>query len=162
MVTTAKALLALLDAQNIAYIHHQHPPTHHYADHRDIRDKIAGMHCKSLFLTDKEHYYMVCMRGELRLDLKRLQQNLQSKRLSFGKREMMQEILAVAPGSCTPYALVNDYGHRIYQVILDNAFAAAESVNFHPIENNATIQVSYNDFIKWLGYTGHQYISLEL
>ncbi|MFV0322495.1 MAG: prolyl-tRNA synthetase associated domain-containing protein [Alphaproteobacteria bacterium] len=162
MITNAKALFTILDAQDIAYICHHHPPTHHYDDHREIRDNIPGMHCKSLFLTDKEYYYMVCMRGELRLDLKKLQQNLQSKRLSFGKGEMMQEILAVAPGSCTPYALVNDHGYRIHKVILDNTFETADSINFHPIENNATIRVSYNDFIKWLDFTGHQYISLEL
>lgn len=162
MIQSSTELLKLLNAQNIAYINHHHPPTHRYDDHRDIRDNIPGIHCKSLFLTDKENYYMVCMRGELRLDLKCLQQNLGSGRLSFGKGEDMQGILGVAPGSCTPYALVNDTKHRIAQVILDDAFIGEENINFHPIENNQTIRVCYSDFTKWLDYTGHSYMNLKL
>ncbi|MFV0431657.1 MAG: prolyl-tRNA synthetase associated domain-containing protein [Alphaproteobacteria bacterium] len=161
-ITTTTECLDLLEQSNIKFGLYEHPPTHHFDDHRDIRDKIAGMHCKSLFLTDKKEFYMVLMRGELRLNLKALKEGLKTKRLSFAKGEDMEDILAVSPGSCTPYALVNDKEYRISKVILDEAFKGADFINFHPIENTATIQVSHDDFIKWLKLTGHNYEYMPL
>ncbi len=162
MITKKEQLYHILDDMGIGYKSFLHSPTHHFDELRDIRDKIQGLHCKSLFLTDKKNFYLVLMRGELRLDLKLLQKNLGSQRLSFGKAENMSAFLQVSPGSCTPYALVNDKHKNIKKVICDKAFQSAEYLNFHPIENHATLQIKTDDFIKWLKYCGHDYEFLPL
>lgn len=74
----------------------------------------------------------------------------------------MENLLSVSPGSCTPYALINDKNHAISRVICDAAFHQARMINFHPLENDATIQVAYEDFIKWLEYCGHDYTYIDL
>ncbi len=158
MITQKEQLYKILDDMNIHYQSFSHPPTHHFEELREIRDKIEGLHCKCLFLTDKNSFYMVLMRGELRLDLKSLQNSLGCRRLSFGKGEDMEAILHVSPGSCTPFALINDKNKKINKVICDSAFKEAEYINFHPIENNATVQVRPKDFFKWLSHCGHDYI----
>ena len=41
-----------------------------------------------------------------------------SKRLTFGKPELLMEVLGVEPGSVTPFGLINDNDVRV-NVILD-------------------------------------------
>ncbi len=162
MIKTKKQLYKLLDKLNIPYNIFFHLPTHHFEEHREVRDKIPGLHCKSLLLTDKNDFYLILMRGEIKLDLKLLQKNLKSKRLSFAKSEDMEDLLFISPGSCTPYALINDKEHKIRTVICDGTFKQAEIINFHPLENDATIQVCFDDFVKWLNYCKHSYIFMDL
>ncbi len=162
MITSKEELYRLLEEIGISYQYFAHPPTHHFEEHREIRDKILGLHCKSLLLTDKKSFYLILMRGEERLDLKALQDHLKSKRLSFAKGEDMERILHVSPGSCTPYALINDKEHNISHVICDSAFQKTEKINFHPMENNMTIQVTFDDFITWLDHCAHQYSFINL
>src|SRR6202041_800267 len=55
-------------------------------------------------------------------------------RFSFGSSELMQELLGVTPGSVTPFAVINDTGHRV-TVVLDRALMAHEILHFHPLTN---------------------------
>ncbi len=157
MIQSEQELFDIFEQLNIAYKNYPHAATHHFDEHRDVRDKISGTHCKSLFLTDKQDFYFVAMRGDERLDLKALRKELNVRRLSFGKEENMAQILGVKAGSCTPYALINDTKHQIKTVFLDSAFLDAEYINFHPLHNEATTQVAWQDFIRWLEHCGHAY-----
>ena len=53
----------------------------------------------------------------------------------------MEEALAVAPGSVTAFALINDPDHRV-RFIIDAALWGAEAVNFHPLVNTSTTRVT--------------------
>ncbi|MFX8945974.1 YbaK/EbsC family protein, partial [Acinetobacter baumannii] len=70
--------------------------------HRDI----TGGHSKNLFLQDKKgRLYLVVALADTRVDLKALQKRLGVDRWSFGKPELLLEVLGVTPGSVTPFAL---------------------------------------------------------
>lgn len=157
MIKTKQALFEIFDQLNIKHKTYYHEATHHFDEHRDVRDQIAGMHCKSLFLTDKKNFYFVALRGEVRLDLKALRRELNVRRLSFAKEEDMLAIIGVRAGNCTPYALINDPDHHIHSIFLDAAFQQAELINFHPLHNEATTQVHFKDFMRWIDHCGHKY-----
>ena len=56
-------------------------------------------------------------------------------------------------GSVTAFGLVNDTGRRV-RFVLDRVLAEAERVNFHPLTNTATTQVSQAGFQAFLEALG--------
>jgi Ala-tRNA(Pro) deacylase len=90
---------------------------------------------------------------DARIDLKVLPAAIGAARLSFGSAALMEEVLGVTPGSVTAFALINDADHRV-RFVLGAGLAAADPVNFHPLENNATTAVSQAGFRRFLDALG--------
>jgi Ala-tRNA(Pro) deacylase len=71
------------------------------------------------------------------------------------RTDILLEVFGVAPGSVTPFALINDTARRV-RIILDAELLQSESVNLHPLRNDASTAIKTADlllFIKSLGYT---------
>jgi Ala-tRNA(Pro) deacylase len=94
------------------------------------------------------------------VDLKALTKTLEAGRLSFGKPDLLMEVLGVEPGSVTPFGLINDKAHRV-TFVLDQRLARMEPLHFHPLVNNATTAVSAADFGKFLAASGHASLAVE-
>jgi len=68
-----------------------------------------------------------------------------SAKLSFGRSEILREVLGVAPGSVTPFALINDTARRI-RVILDAELLRRRTYNPFP----ASLEFDESDlWAKW-------------
>ncbi|MBI1404959.1 MAG: prolyl-tRNA synthetase associated domain-containing protein [Caulobacter sp.] len=149
-------LLAWLDGQGIAHATLDHPAVFRVGEGDEIKAALPGGHTKNLFLKDaRGRLWLISALGETSIDLKRLHTVIGSARLSFGSGELMEETLAVTPGSVTAFALVNDPDHRV-TFVLDAALAAADPVNFHPLTNTATTAVSQADFRRFLAALGRE------
>ncbi|HEX5796240.1 MAG TPA: prolyl-tRNA synthetase associated domain-containing protein [Geminicoccaceae bacterium] len=131
-------LLQRLTELGIGHRTLEHPAVFTVEEARRHTAHLPGGHCKSLFLKDKKGglWLLVCL-DHRRIDMGRLAKAIASPRLSFGKAELLQEILGVGPGSVTPFALVNDRDRRV-QPLLDQAMLARDRLNFHPLTNRAT------------------------
>jgi Ala-tRNA(Pro) deacylase len=140
----------------------EHPPVFTVEDARRLRGEIAGGHCKNLFLKDKKDavWLVVCLE-ETDVDLKRLPARIGSARLSFGRPELLRELLGVEPGSVTPFALINDTGRRV-NVILETAMMRHETLNYHPLVNSATMSIAAADLTKFIRACGHDPRVVEL
>ena len=102
---------------------------------RALRGEIAGGHCKNLFLKDdKGQIWLIVCLEDAQVDLKAAPARIGSRRLSFGKPDLLMEVLGVEPGSVTPFGLINDTGRRV-NVVLDAAMMAHEQLNYHPLQN---------------------------
>ena len=121
-----------------------------------MRGAIAGGHCKNLFLKDEKGdiWLLVCLE-DARVDLKTMPARIGSRRLSFGKPDLMGEVLGVEPGSVTPFGLINDRERRV-NVVLDQAMMAHELLNFHPLRNDATTTIAAADLLKFIRACGHE------
>jgi Ala-tRNA(Pro) deacylase len=75
--------------------------------------------------------------------------------LSFGRPELLMEVLGVPPGSVTPFALINDAAHRV-TVILDADMMRYERLNYHPLANTATTNIARDDLIRFIRSCGHE------
>jgi hypothetical protein len=75
-------------------------------------------------------------------------------RLTFGKPDLLMEVLGVEPGSVTPFGLINDRDVRT-NVILDERMMAEEKLNFHPLQNAATTTIAAADLISFIRSCGH-------
>jgi Ala-tRNA(Pro) deacylase len=147
---TPAELFAILDRMGVAHRTLEHPPVFRVGEGEAIKRALPGGHTKNLFLKDaKDQLWLISALGETMIDLKRLPDAIGSARLSFGSPVLMAETLGVAPGSVTAFALVNDAARRV-RFVADAALMAADPVNFHPLTNAATTQVSQSGFRAFL------------
>jgi Ala-tRNA(Pro) deacylase len=123
---------------------------------KQVHGGIAGGHCKNLFLKDEKGalWLIVCLQ-EAQIDLKAAPARIGSKRLTFGKPELLMEILGVEPGSVTPFGLINDKAARV-NVILDAAMMEHDLLNYHPLANAATTTIATGDLLTFIRSCGHE------
>jgi Ala-tRNA(Pro) deacylase len=156
MTKTPEQLFAYFDELNIEHTTITHPPIFTVEEGRKWHDKIPGMHGKNLFLKDKkDKIWLVSMPADKRADLNALEKRIGSARLSFGKPELLLEILGLTPGSVTPFGLINDFQKRVTPV-LDEDVLKSEHVNFHPLHNAASTVVRSTDLVKFMQGLGYQ------
>lgn len=133
----------------------RHDPMFTVEDGRDLWAQLPGGHCKSLFLKDKKStLWLIVALADTAINMKELQSKISSARLSFGKAELMQEILGVTPGSVTPFALMNNSSQSV-RVILDEAMLAHEKLHYHPLHNEATTAIKPDDLLQFIQSCGH-------
>ena len=81
--------------------------------------------------------------------MERLGRLIGAGKLSFASEERLEKYLKVKPGSVTPLALMNDTEHAV-EFFIDKDVTRAKSVGVHPLENTATVFLSYKDLDKFL------------
>jgi Ala-tRNA(Pro) deacylase len=103
MPATRNDLLARFRDLGIETTTRDHPPAYTVEEAQALRGEIPGGHCKNLFLKDDKGaiWLIVCLE-EAQVDLKAAPAKIGSRRLSFGRPELLREILGVEPGSVTP------------------------------------------------------------
>jgi Ala-tRNA(Pro) deacylase len=152
---TRQDLLAYLEAAGIVTTTVNHAPVFTVEEAKRVHDGIPGGHCKNLFCKDeKGHLWLIVCLEDAVVDLKAAPGLIGSRRLSFGKPDLLMEILGVAPGSVTPFGLINDRDRRV-NVILDEAMMSEELLNFHPLENGATTTIRSADLLAFINALGH-------
>lgn len=149
-------LLARLAAQGIEAVTHDHVPVFTVAESASVKANIPGGHTKNLFLKDKRgRIFLVVAEGHAVIDLKRLHEKIGADgRLSFGKPELLYELLGVTPGSVTAFGIVNDVDNRV-TVVIDAALMQHAIINGHPLENSATTSIKREDLVAFLTANGH-------
>lgn len=148
-------LYHMFAGHGIAWAHHIHPPLFTVEDSQALRGALPGAHVKNMFMKDKKDRIVLatCLEDR-RIRIRDLEKAIGAKGLSFGKPELLWDCLGVRPGAVTPFALINDTGHRV-DVVLDAALAEAGTINAHPLHNEATAAISSEDLLRFFGITGH-------
>jgi Ala-tRNA(Pro) deacylase len=156
MPATPDELFAYLNALGIAHKTVTHAAVFTVEEARELRGAISGGHTKNLFLRDKKGaLYLLVAPEDAAIELRPLHRVLgASGRFSFGSAELMQEALGVAPGSVTPFAVINDKEVRV-TLVIDAALMTHDMLNFHPLVNTATTSISRDGLLKFLAATGH-------
>lgn len=161
MLTTRDEILERLAALGIEHRTHLHPPVFTVEEAQLHTRHLSGGHCKNLFLKDKKGgLWLVTCRDELKVDLNWLSRQLGAPRFSFGRPELLAEVLGVTPGSVTPLAVVNDTAGSV-KVVLDQGLLAHEWVNCHPLQNDATTTLRAADLVRYMVETGHAPMLVE-
>jgi len=95
------------------------------------------------------------------INLKELKQKIGSAHLSFGKPDLLKEVLGVEPGSVTPFALVNDEKCCV-NVVLDSQMMAGNLVNYHPLTNEMTTALHPDGLRRFIEHCGHPFQEVDL
>ncbi len=155
MPASRQDLFALLDSLSIKTTTTEHVPVFTVEEAKKVHDLMDGGHCKNLFCKDEKGIlWLIVALEDARIDLKAAKDRIGSKRLTFGKPELLLEILGVEPGSVTPFGLINDKAAKT-NVILDEAMMRHDQLNFHPLKNDSTTTISSSDLVSFIKATGH-------
>lgn len=162
MAATPEELFNYLDELGIEYQTHEHDPVFTVEEAQQVSRTLSGGHSKNLFLKDKKGdvYLLVCLE-DTKVDLKALRKMIGAKNLSFGKPDLLMELLGVTPGSVTPFSLINDED-AVVKVLLDAKMMEEEFLNFHPLINDKTTQISMENLKKFIHACGHEASILSL
>ncbi len=156
MPTSREQLFDFFRNNGIKFSTIEHKPLHTVEESQALRGEIPGGHSKNLFLKcKKKQLWLVTALEDTQIDLKMLAKELKAGRFSFGRAELLHEILGVHPGSVTPFSLINDAEKQV-NVILDSAMMEHDTLNFHPLENTATTSIASTDLIKFIETIGHK------
>ncbi len=151
----AQKVLDVLGELDISYVLHEHPPVFTVEEAQQHAEGIEGMHCKNLFLRDQKgkKHFLVVAENVKPIQVKEVGRKLGVGNLSFGSPERLLKHLDVEPGAVSPFGLVNDPDHKVI-LVLDEALKETDQISFHPNDNTKTITLSYDDFLKFLKWTG--------
>ena len=156
MSATREQLFAKLAELGITVTTHEHSPVFTVEEAKKVHDKIPGGHCKNLFCKDeKGELWLIVALEDAIINLKTAPMKIGSKRLTFGKPDLLMEILGVEPGSVTPFGLINDR-HARTNVILDQRMMQEQLLNFHPLQNTATTSLQSRDLLTFITACGHR------
>ncbi|MEM8772239.1 MAG: prolyl-tRNA synthetase associated domain-containing protein [Pseudomonadota bacterium] len=153
---SGKALFERLDALGVQHRTVEHPAFFTVEESRAFKTDMPGGHSKNLFLKDKKGALSLAVaHAETKVDLVGLGRVMAAKgRLSFGKPELMREVLGVEPGSVTPFALINGGAPNLSWVALDRTLMAHNPVWFHPLHNAASTAISPDGLLAFLKSCG--------
>jgi len=155
-------LFADLAALNIGWQLVEHEAVFTVEESVRIDRGIPGAHTKNLFLKDAGgQYWLVTVLAHIRVDLKKFQAAIGSKKLSFGKAEDMIRLLQISPGSVTPLAAINDCDFAV-KIVLDSRLVVADRINVHPLRNTATLGLVPADLVRILKHWNHFPLVVEI
>lgn len=150
MLQTQEELLSVLDKIGINYTNHEHPAVYTVEEADLHHDGVDGVHSKNLFFKDrKKNLILIVTLSDKPIKIKEVEKKIDAKGLTFGKPELLAEVLGVIPGAVTPLAVINAKNHDL-RVILDEEMMEHELLNFHPIVNTATTTMASKDLLKFM------------
>ena len=132
-------VLKLLDDSGICYESLAHEAVYTIDEMKKLGLPHANCIAKNLFVRDdkKKHYYLISVCEEKLVSLKKFQEIIGSRRLSFASEKDLNEILGLQKGSVTPFGVLNDKDKRV-QVFIDEFFRN-RLIGIHPNENTMTV-----------------------
>jgi Ala-tRNA(Pro) deacylase len=151
-------LYRILEELHIPFDYHEHPPVPTIEAAKKYWKDLDATHCKNLFFRNHKgnRHYLVILEHSRDLVIRDLELRLKQGKLSFASDERMKRFLGLTPGSVSPFGLINDAEKQVH-LFLDRELQKAQKISFHPCINTASIIISYDDFLKFLQWTGNTY-----
>jgi Ala-tRNA(Pro) deacylase len=156
-------VLQILNTLKINYELHEHPPAPTIEEAMKYWKDIDATHCKNLFFRNHKGnlHYLVILDHLQALDIHDLEKKLKQGKISFASDQRMMKYLGLTPGSVSIFGLINDAENHVH-VFIDESLKKSSRISFHPNINTASLIISFEDFerfLKWSG-NGYEYLSL--
>jgi Ala-tRNA(Pro) deacylase len=163
MKLTPDKLRERIDSLGIKYESYSHPAVFTTADIALLPHALPGIDTKNLFLRDEKRtrYILVCVRAELRVDLKQLGRLLGMKGLTFGSPDELESFLGVSPGSVCLFSLANDKNNRVSGYI-DSSIPLDLQMQNHPLINTQTLVLPVSGMLDFCASVGHPLTRVEI
>ncbi len=162
MIKTQEEFLNVLSQIGIEYTNHEHPAVFTVEEADMHHEGIDGVHSKNLFFKDrKKNLVLVVTLSDKPIRIKEVGNTIGHKGMSFGKPDLLMEVLGVIPGAVTPFAVINDEAKKV-KVILDEEMMEHDLLNFHPIVNTATTTINSKGLVKFMEHCGQPFEIVRL
>ena len=151
---SSNELLKQLDEWKIIYKHFFHEPLISVNESKLLQKKLFGNnkengHIKNLYMRDKKkNNILFVAHQDAVIDLKLLAEKMNMGRLSFGSKERLMENLGVLPGAVSPFAMINGVKNNV-TIFLDTQLKSYKRIFAHPLENNQTLEITFDQLEKF-------------
>jgi Ala-tRNA(Pro) deacylase len=128
------------------------------------KGEIDGAKIKNLFLRNKkgDRHFLFITDAFKNVDLKKLSEVTGERKLGFASHERLQKYLKLTPGSVSPLGIINDINKEVIVLLDKELLDNNNKLNFHPNVNTATIQISKDDFLKFIKWSGNKVMEIEI
>ena len=156
-------LYKTLNELDIAFAYYEHPAAPTIEEAKKYWVDLVATHCKNIFFRNHKgnKHYLVILEHTRDLAIHDLEKRLKQGKLSFASPKRMMKYLGLTPGSVSPFGLINDTENHTH-VFLDENLRKSESISFHPNINTASLVISFEDFERFLNWTGNSYEYINL
>ena len=155
-------ILNYIDEIGIDYKLYHHESVFSVAEADKVAGLMTGVQTRNLFIRDKrETMFLVTLRHDTQVDLKKLADLLGVGKFSFGSPERLWTYLGVKPGSVTPLSILNDTDKKV-QLVLEYGMMGEDIINVHPLDNSMTIGLSPDGLMTILEKNGLTPVILDL
>lgn len=119
---------------------------------------------KNLFVRDdkKRNYYLITVRGNKRVDFKKIKNDNNTRPLSFASEEDLMSIMNLIAGSVTPLGLLNDHELKVIFYLDKDFLNGKQIIGVHPNDNTATLWLKVTDLIDIIKEHGNKVKIIEL
>lgn len=169
MPETPETLLARLAALGIETRTIRHPPVFTVAESQALRLgtlDAEGGHSKNLFLRPARQasgpHLLAVLQEDRQVSINALARAAGAGRMEMASPEALQALLGVAPGSVTPFGMVNAPPGAV-RIVLDAGLLRDHAwVHFHPLVNSMTTAIRPAGLLRFLESLGHRPELLEM
>lgn len=154
--TKKQDIYNILKEMNIDYSVTEHKPVYTIEEMNDLGMENIDHVIKNLFIRDdkKKNYYLVLVQKDKTVNLNKLKETINSRRLSFASEEDLKKYLGLKKGAVSPLGIVNDE-NKFVKVIIDRDIKNLEFIGVHPMENTATVWINVEDLQKLIKSNGN-------
>ncbi|GAA0077029.1 prolyl-tRNA synthetase associated domain-containing protein [Clostridium sp. CTA-5] len=162
MLKKSKEVYDFLNRMEIRFKFIEHKEVYNIDEMMELNLPDTDVIAKNLFVRDdkKRDYYLLVIRNEKKVNLKKLKEKICSRPLSFASENDLNSILGLSKGSVTPLGIINDDERKV-KVILDNTFNES-LIGIHPNENTATIWLNVVDLVRIIKQHGNSVEFIEI
>lgn len=118
---------------------------------------------KNLFIRDdkKQNYFLILVKGDKRVNLKEIRNNLNLRPLTFASEEDLEKYLGLKKGAVTILGILNDTKHKV-KVLIDEDIKNFNEIGAHPNENTASVWLKLDDIEKILKLNNVSYSFIKI
>lgn len=152
-----------LNTLSIPFEYVAHPPAPTIEIAMQYWKDYDAQHCKNLFFRNHKgnRHYLVVLNCHQNMSIHDIEKMLHQGKLTFASEQRMQKYLGLKPGSVSPFGLIHDTENHVH-VFIDKHLQNVEKISFHPNDNTASLILSFDDFMRYMEYTGNSYEFIEL
>lgn len=153
----------VLENLNIKYDYYEHPPVPTVKEAAIYWKDLDAVHCKNLFFRNHKgnRHFLVLIEFYRNLAIKDLEARLKQGKITFASPQRLMKYLGVEAGSVSPFGLINDKENHVH-VFIDDNLKNTEKISFHPNQNTASLVISFDDFMRYINWTGNSYVFVSL
>ena len=140
----------LLDEKDVWYEITEHEAVYNMEELASVDLLYPEADAKNVFVRDdkKQKYYLITVKGNKRVDLKRFKEDYNTRKLSFVSEVDLLDKLNLTVGSVTPFGLLNDKD-CVVDFYIDKDFLGSDDsiIGVHPNDNTATVWIKTRDLL---------------
>lgn len=157
-------IYSLLSENGVWHEITEHKAVYNMDEVADIDLLYPEAECKNLFVRDKKkrEYYLISVKGDKRVNLKKFREKYNTKPLGFASEEDLMNILGLIPGAVTPLGLLNDTEGKVVLYLDQDFFKDEHLIGVHPNDNTATVWMRADDLTDIIRTHGNNVVITDL